>query len=252
VTSANALGMPTIEVRGLGWLGGFLAWPANLGPDNNFDFIDQVSYLRGKHAFKFGGEFRFARMASTSPPSGRGTIIFGGGEAFPNSTKLEDFLAGEPTNATLGAGDAIRYYRDNSFAAFAQDDYHIKPRVTINLGLRWEYTGPVGEGSNLVANFVPGSPTGMEQVGSGISSAYNRSKTNFAPRVGIAWDISGNGTTVIRAGGGVFYDMLPVEAFTNDQTGSLLNAHTPGVGKLPVGASRDAHRAPACGAVRGR
>ncbi len=237
VTDPSALGMPSIVVFGLGWLGGFVAWPANLGPDNNFDFLDQVSYLHGKHTFKFGGEIRYARMASTSPPNGRGRVNFFGGAAFPGSTSLEDFLAGTPANAVLGAGNAVRHYRDTSEGAFVQDDYRIKPRVILNLGLRWEYTGPVGEANNLVANFVPGSQTGMEQVGMGLNSDYNRQKTNFAPRVGIAWDISGNGTTVIRAGGGVFYDLLPVEVFTNDQTGSLNNAHTPGIGKLPTGAT---------------
>jgi hypothetical protein len=107
--------------------------------------------------------------------------------------------------------------------------------VTLNLGLRWEYSGPVTEANNLIANFVPGSPTGMVQVGQGISSAYNRDKTNFAPRFGVAWDISGNGTTVIRAGGGIFYEMLQTAVFT-DQAPTLQNAHTPGIAKIPTGA----------------
>jgi Carboxypeptidase regulatory-like domain/TonB dependent receptor len=234
VTNPLALGMPTINVIGLGQLGGFRAWPADLGPDNNFDFLDQLSYSRGKHAFKFGGEIRYARMAVLSPPVGRGQFLFTGGVSGP--TSLEDFLAGTPAVGFLGVGNAVRHYRSTSYAVFVQDDWRIKPKVTLNLGLRWEYTGPVGEAGNLVANFIPGSPTGMVQVGHGISSAYNREKTNFAPRAGLAWDISGNGTTVIRAGGGLFYDMLPVVAFTNDQTGSLMNAHTPGVGKIPTGA----------------
>jgi len=236
VTNPLALGMPTINVSGFGQLGGFRAWPADLGPDNNFDFLDQISYLRGKHAFKFGGEIRYARMATLSPPTGRGQFVFSGGTAFANSTSLEDFLAGAPAVGFLGVGNAVRHYRDTSYAGFGEDDWRIKPKITLNLGLRWEYTGPVGEANNLMANFIPGSPTGMVQVGKGISSSYNRQKTNFAPRFGVAWDISGNGTTVIRAGGGLFYDMLPVVAFTNDQTGSLMNAHTPGVGKIPTGA----------------
>jgi hypothetical protein len=236
VTNPLALGMPTVNVTGLGQLGGFRAWPADLGPDNNFDFLDQLSYLRGKHAFKFGGEIRYARMASLSPPVGRGQFLFSGGTAFSGSTSLEDFLAGTPATGFLGVGNPVRHYRNTSYAGFAEDDWRIKPKVTLNLGLRWEYTGPVEEANNLMANFIPGSPTGMVQVGHGISSPYNRQKTNFAPRFGVAWDLSGNGTTVLRAGGGMFYDMLPVVAFTNDQSGSLMNAHTPGIGKIPTGA----------------
>ncbi len=242
VTSPISLGMPTVSLTGLGQLGGVNQNPSILGPDNNYDFTDQASYLRGKHTFKFGGEYRYARMAAPSAPSGRGKINFNGGVAFPAvspaaaSTALEDFLAGDPKTANFGVGSFARNYRESSYALFGQDDWRIKQRVILSLGLRWEYTGPVGEANNLIGNFVPGSQTGMEQVGAGLSSAYTRSKTNFAPRVGIAWDISGNGTTVIRAGGSLFYDMLPVKAFTNDSTGSVANAHTPGIGKLPVGA----------------
>jgi outer membrane receptor protein involved in Fe transport len=140
-----------------------------------------------------------------------------------------------PTLAFNVVGNPLRNYHDSSYAVFVQDDWRIKPKLTLNLGLRWEYTGPIPEANNLLANFIPGSPTGMVQVGRGISSAYDREKTNFAPRVGAAWDISGNGTTVIRAGGGLFYDMLPNSVFT-DMAPNLQNAHTPGIGKTPTGA----------------
>jgi hypothetical protein len=234
VTDPAAFGMPSIILGG-SQLGAFQVWPNLLGPDNNFDFLDQVSYLRGKHAFKFGGEVRYARMKSNARSEGRGKFIFGGNQAFPGSTALEDFLAGAPAVGFVVVGNPLRNYRNKSYAGFAQDDWRIKPRLTLNLGLRWEYTGPLTEANNLIANFVPGSRTGMVQVGRGISSAYNRDKTNFAPRFGVAWDISGNGTTVIRAGGGVFYELLQAAVFT-DQVPTLQNAHTPGIAKIPTGA----------------
>ena len=217
VTDPNSLGMPTIRVAGLGQLGAFMVWPNLLGPDNNFDFFDQLSYLHGKHAFKFGGEIRYARVTSNAHSNGRGQFRFVGDQAFAGSSALEDFLAGDPAFAFGIVGNPVRYYRTTSYGAFAQDDWRIKPRVTLNIGLRWEYTNPVSEENNLLAAFVPGSPTGMVQVGQGISTPYNRAKTNFAPRFGVAWDITGKGTTVIRAGGGLFYEMLQIGVFTGTQ-----------------------------------
>jgi Carboxypeptidase regulatory-like domain/TonB dependent receptor len=235
VTDPNALGMPTIRVAGLGQLGAFMVWPNLLGPDNNFDFLDQLSYLHGRHAFKFGAEIRYARITSNAHSNGRGQFRFVGGQAFQGSTALEDFLAGDPAFAFAIVGNPVRYYRTTSDGAFVQDDWRIKPKVTVNVGLRWEYTNPISEKNDLLAAFVPGSPTGMVQVGQGISSPYNRSKTNFAPRFGVAWDISGNGTTVIRAGGGLFYDMLPAGVLL-DQAPNLQNIHPPGIAKTPTGA----------------
>ena len=241
VTDPAALGMPTIDVAGLGQLGAFKVWPNLLGPDNNFDFLDQLSYLRGKHSFKFGGELRYARIHSNAHSEGRGQFSFSGGLAFPSSagapgsTALQDFLAGDPAHGFGIVGNPIRNYRTTSYGLFAQDDWRITPKMTLNLGLRWEYTNPISEANNLLAEFVPGSPTGMEQVGQGISSAYTRQKTNFAPRFGVAYDLSGNGTTVIRAGGGLFYDMLPAGVLL-DQAPNLQNSHSPGIGKTPTGA----------------
>ena len=84
-----------------------------------------------------------------------------------------------PAMPALGfgiVGNPMRNYRTTSYGPFAQDDWRIKPKMTLNLGLRWEYTNPVSEANNLLADFVPGSPTGMVQVGQGISSPYNRAE----------------------------------------------------------------------------
>ena len=239
VTNPVVGGMPNITVGGA-QLGAFPQWPSLLGPDNNFDWLDQVSYTHGTHAFKFGGEVRHATIYSAGYSNGRGTFTFGGGQAFKAtattsaSTALEDFLAGDPTRGKLTFGNPVRNYRTDAYAGFAQDDWRIKPRVTLNIGVRWEYSAPISEANNLIANFVPGTPTGLEQVGQGLSTAYNRDKTNFAPRFGVAWDISGNGTTVIRAGGGLFYEMLQVGIFTGDP--GLASAPASGVGALPTAA----------------
>jgi len=231
-------GLPTINVEGLTEIGAFQQWPGLLGPDNNFDFLDQLSYLRGKHSFKMGGEFRDAKIDNESYANGRGRFRFTQGVAIPaapsiaNPTALEDFLAGVPGQVFFIAGSPVRHIGINSEAGFVQDDYRVTSRLTVNLGLRWEYEGPLTEANNLMANWTPSQ--GFIQVGNQVSAPYNRNKDNFAPRFGLAWDVSGKGTTVVRAGANVAYDWLQAGVF--DQAPNLQNAHTAGISKLPTGA----------------
>jgi Carboxypeptidase regulatory-like domain/TonB dependent receptor-like, beta-barrel len=238
VTDPLRFGMPTIFVGGLAEVGAWFVWPTNVGPNNNFDFVDQVSYLRGKHTFKFGGEIRYARMTQLGCSHCRGQFDFTqGSESFPGSTPLEDFLSGSPDDGLVSVGNPVRHYRYWEYAAFVQDDWRIRPRVTLNLGLRWEYQTPLSERDNLIANFIPGSKYGMVQVGTnGLSSPYNRDKTNFAPRLGVAWDISGNGTTVIRAGGGIFYEALQASVFTGQGVALQNDPGGGGIGNEPTAA----------------
>jgi len=88
--------------------------------------------LRGKHAFKFGGELRDDLVHQATFRAGRGRVKF---------ADLESFLAGTPTNATFLAGDPTRNITQWLYAGYAQDDWRITPRVTINLGFRYEYQG---------------------------------------------------------------------------------------------------------------
>src|ERR1019366_5672529 len=87
------------------------------------------------------------------------------------------------------------------------------PRLTVNLGVRYELNTVPTELNNLQGNFDPNAPTGIEQVGFGSTSVYNGDHNNFAPRLGAAWDIFGNGKTVLRAGAGIFYEQLSLDVF---------------------------------------
>jgi hypothetical protein len=91
--------------------------------------------------------------------------------------------------------------RDYYFAFYAQDDWRISKNITLNLGLRYEYQGVPSEANNLLGNWEPS--VGLEQVGKNISSVYHGDHNNFSPRLGVAWDVTGKGTTVIRAGGSI-------------------------------------------------
>lgn len=226
-------GIPDIRVSPFSQLGAFHNFPKIVGPDKVYDFIDQVSYLRGKHAFKFGVELRRDLVHQATFRAGRGRIRFTGGGFSSGSSPLEDFLAGDPAFATFLAGDPTRNMSQWLYAGYAQDDWRITPKVTLNLGLRYEFQGVPAEAHNLLGNFEPS--VGLEQVGKNISSIYKPDHKNFSPRVGIAWDVTGKGTTVFRAGASVVYSLLSMSTFMSQQ--NTQNTVTLGVGTVPTGAT---------------
>ena len=198
-------------------LGG--SWPKFVGPDWLYHYVDHVSYLHGKHNFKFGAEVTDNVHNGTITAYGKGRIKF---KPFNNTgVTLENFLAGDVgTGSNILTGDA---YRESSFwgyAGFFQDDWRATSRLTLNLGIRYEVNSVLKEAHNLLGNFDP--TVGMVQVGQQIPSLYNGDHNNFAPRVGFAWDINGNGRTVIRGGAGVAYEQVAQQSFM--ALGNLLGA----------------------------
>src|SRR5207248_6118187 len=112
---------------------------------------------------------------------------------------LEDFLSGTLSGGRAAKGDSRRKTFQNSHAAYLQDTLRWSKRLTLNLGLRYDYFGVIGEKKNLFSNFD--LQRGLVQVGSGgLDKLYERDLNNFSPRVGFAWDVSGKGKTVVRAG----------------------------------------------------
>jgi hypothetical protein len=249
VTNPLYGGLPRLKIKGFGGLfetlGGF-KWPKLQGPDQRYQFVDHVSYVVGRHALKFGGEIHRDSFHGGAFGDGKGYIIFSGGADFPSiagapqSTVLDDFFAGLPsgsipfpTHALVGATPILNV-SNWSEAAFIQDDWRIKKNLTINLGLRYEYNGVISEEHNLLGNFSP--TIGLEQVGQQISQPYRGDHTNFAPRLGAAWDPFGTGTTVVRAGFGLIYETVNWESFLafNNVYG-LGTVPTGGAGVIPGG-----------------
>jgi len=227
-------GLPRIGFAGafVPGLGAF-KWPKFQGPDTRIQFIDHVSYTAGKNAFKFGGELHRNEVDGGAFGNARGSITFVGGNAIPagaGSTALEDFFAGLPLKASVQTGDPRRQIHNWSYAAFAQDDFRATETLTVNFGVRYEFSSVIKEAHNQLGNFDPNSTTGMIQVGiNGVNSPYNPDHTNFGPRFGFAWDVTGKGSTVVRGGVGLMYESINWESF-------LAFNNSFGLGNVPTGA----------------
>jgi Carboxypeptidase regulatory-like domain/TonB dependent receptor len=230
-------GFPTVVISGFGQtqLGSRRGRPLEAAPNPYYDFQDNVSYLLGKHSFKYG--FQFSRIEGDSDPHDtRGRINFKGGQAFANATTLEDFFAGLPSDGSQLIGlPAVRLI-SKMYGVFAQDDWRLTPKLMVNLGLRWSYASPFHEPNNGVGNFDPTSPTGLVQQGQ--SSVGNTlvkpDYKNFSPRIGFAYDVTGKGTTVVRAGFSILYSMFSVAPFTGNP--GVANTPNTSFVNIPTGA----------------
>jgi hypothetical protein len=225
ITDSRFFGLPLIQVGASGSsfrLGG--NFPKHIGPDGSLQILEHFSVLRGKHAFKFGGEV----IQNTSDPfltqNGKGLIKF---------STITDYLTGtvKTAGSAVETGDPQRYLHSESYAAFLQDDWRVTPRLMVNLGVRYELATVPKDRDNKIGNFDPNSPTGFLQVGSGLTSPFHGDHNNFSPRVGFAWDVRGNGKTVIRGGGSIMYEEMPLVTFIG-VNGQL------GLSQIPTGATQ--------------
>ena len=132
------------------------------GPEGDADFVESVSYLRGKHTFKVGFEYIDVVLDGDTYTGAQGVATF---------QSLETFVAGSPLTGSILTGDPTEEARSHWFGSYVQDDWRIAPRVTLNLGLRWEYYGaPVIRGNyygNFNPNVNPATTPAIEQFGSG-------------------------------------------------------------------------------------
>ena len=235
-------GLPNIYISPFGSFGGgsYLGTnpnrPQSSSPNPVFDFTDSISYLRGKHAFRFGGEFTHIEADSSVYVSGRGRIGFSGGNLFNGtSTGLEDFFAGLPTKAQLLTGDPNVRTTWKNYAAYLQDDWRLNDRVTFNLGLRYSYVSPIKEANNLLGSFDPNSQFGMVQQGQpGLNTLWKPDRRDFSPRAGFAWDVTGNGKTVVRGGASVIYSSFVLYTFLGQS--DFQNSNSTSLAAVPTGA----------------
>jgi len=190
--------------------------------DNLWNLSDSVSLVRGRHTLKFGASLVHFQLNYLQSNLSRGRYDYTGvftsadGSGVGSGDPLADFLLGSPQDTTRTAGSGQAYLRQNVTSGYVQDEWRIHPKLTVNLGLRYEYAAPFTEARNNLLNLdystLPNAPQLVR-----VNSAGNPDYNDFAPRVGLAWQlpkILPGGLTVFRAGYGIYYNSeIAVESY---------------------------------------
>ncbi len=222
------LGLPEIDFGGIFENLGTSAYSIPRGRvSQTYEGLDNFTWIHGKHSVKFGGEFRRAMVDSFNDNLERALMPFyGDGYSSDYGTDvLASYYLGDGFPASL-TGNTQRSTFNNDVGLFVQDDYKATSKLTLNLGLRWEYFGPLGESNGLISNMTPNGPELTDPP-------YNRDLNNFGPRIGLAWNMRKN--TVVRAGYGIYYDYIPQNLLIANYTNSAGLVTNP-IGPQPVNA----------------
>ena len=188
---------------------------------NTFDYADTLAYSVGKHTIRFGFEGRQYQINQFNNFASRGFLLY---------NTFADILKGNILEEFTGTGQTYRDFRAHDLSGFVQDDFKVTPRLTLNLGLRYDYLSPSTDKRDRLGNFDPSrlDPTTLAIGGPGLINGFIlpaganfgsikgtpgvsdstfsiANNLNFAPRVGLAWDPVGDGKTAIRAGYGIYY-----------------------------------------------
>ncbi len=221
--SANFAGIPYIVTADpIPNFGGISANNDQQAVGNTYHFSDTLAWIHGRHAIRAGFEYRRYQINTFNNFASRGQITF---------PSFAAFLQGGPIQAALvGTGVTVRDFRARDVAGYLQDDYKLTSRLTLNLGIRYDYLGPSVDRLDRSGNFDPTrlDANTLANGGAGLAAGFilpesfqsstlkgtpgvdrstltNRNRTNFSPRVGLAWDPFGDGHTAIRAGYGIYY-----------------------------------------------
>jgi len=203
----------------------------------SYQMTDTFSWIRGKHTFKTGLNIFSEQPNYYTIASGvHGTFLFQG--IYTNQA-YADFLLGIPARTTVTGINPARYMRSTNYGLFFQDDFKARPDLTLNLGLRWDYQGPIYNKNNGLYNFDPATGGLIKAapntpVNSTFASRYTKvpileastvglpertlhfaDKNNFAPRIGFAWRPRNSTTFVVRGGWGKFTDILGEGLYEN-------------------------------------
>jgi hypothetical protein len=210
--------LPRITVTGF-----FTGQTSIAGPDAGSNYVglkDAISITRGKHAFKLGGDFSYEAIVHDTLLDNYGVFGFNGTKTAVGGAQgnaYADFLLGLPNSMTQDA--PVRKTDNGAYiSAFAQDDFRVHSRVTLNLGIRYDLQFPFTDPQNRKLAFVPGqkstvtpsAPVGLLFPGdTGVSRGIVKTDVNnIAPRLGVAWDPKGDGRMAVRAAFGMFYGSI--------------------------------------------
>lgn len=193
------IGLPQISITGFNFnLGGPAGFPQGRA-DTTVVVSDTLSYLRGNHSFKFGGEGR--RFYNNNFTLDTGTFTF---------ANVNSFINGNGNAFSVTLGDRSSAIIQNALGFYVQDNFKVRPNVTLELGLRYDWNMTPTERYDRFVVFDPATRT-LVRVGSGIDDVYEQNNKNFQPRLGIAWDPFNDGKTSVRAA----YAILADQPVTN-------------------------------------
>lgn len=215
---AADFGVPYVYMYHLGYggyIGGVQGYPLSTRPDATYDWSEHFSWVKGNHTIKLGGNFQRATTNSIRNEARTGLAVgyFSSyASVVPDAygylsvqNDVEQLLLGKADLADRSFGDTHRHITQNSVGFYAQDDWKIKPRLTLSYGLRYEINGTLRDTNNQEAVFDP--VRGFLKVGKDIGGIYNVDYKDFGPHAGVAWDVFGNGKTALRAGYSLSYDV---------------------------------------------
>ncbi len=211
------------NISGTAFIGRELFSPV-LRTENRYQYADNVTWVAGNHTFKFGGDANFISIDAIFELNFAGLYNFGGLGATtlgafptlgtltpPDFTPVQQYGIGFPGNYVQGFGNPGSNLNNRPLAVFAQDSWKIRPSFTLNYGVRYDYEitkqlAPIDFRDPLTGIAVPAATTQTVYDAFGIQQGFPRDKNNVAPRIGMAWDLLGDGSTVLRAAYGIFYD----------------------------------------------
>jgi carboxypeptidase family protein/TonB-dependent receptor-like protein len=213
-------GIPRIEIEGLLPGGDRLRFGADRSEntpgilkESQIDFRDALSKVTGNHALKFGGEYRIDLNDDTGTGGARPLFSFVRPWNFANDTPIFEAINADANGAPQANNTG---FKSGDLAFFVQDDWKLRPNVTLNLGLRWEYYQPITARNGQLGNLVLG-PQGL--VGAKVVTVDKLSKSdlnNFGPQIGFAWSPAVfHDKAVLRGGFGIGYDRLPNALLAN-------------------------------------
>ncbi|HEX3121190.1 MAG TPA: TonB-dependent receptor, partial [Candidatus Acidoferrum sp.] len=217
-----AAGPPFVQVSGYAAVGDPITGPRNTY-ENNFNISGSMTWIHGRHEFKFGGGYGHDQINVLFGIATNGFFVFA---PAPINDAFASFLIGQPVLFLQGGGDPSRGLRGNNFNLYAQDSFKATKRLTLNLGLRYDAPSPYTEIRNrqnlfepgVQSTVIPSAPPGLVYPGdAGVPNGLIPTERRaFAPRIGLAWDPNGKGQMLVTAAYGVFF-----EPYYNGQGGPL-------------------------------
>ncbi len=231
------MGAPNIEIAGFDQVG---ITPPEGRSDPTGHLTDILSYVSGKHQFRFGAEVRQGRVDEFYHRRSLGSFSFDGTQGpwsgdtsvGSNVLALADYLAGYVSTSDIAVGDPERFVRVNGFDFFAQDNWQVTRNFNVNLGLRYDYMGPLHSENQDLAVFIPGE--GLKIQGNGINNIFPPDHNNFGPRLGFAYQPGSKNDFVVRGGIGVFYDQINMNPFLDYRGNGADGLQDNPIGPKPV------------------